>query len=41
MLYRHNAAIGTDWNLFFGIKHCSQKKYGKLYNENWEKLKNI
>ena len=22
MLYRHNAAIGTDWTWFFGIIHC-------------------
>ena len=22
MLYMHNAAIGIDWNLFFGIIHC-------------------
>ena len=22
MLYMHNAAIGTDWNIFFGISHC-------------------
>ena len=26
MLYRHNAAIGTDWNLFFfGIIYCTLK----------------
>ena len=33
MLYRHNAAIGTDWNLcFFGIIHCLSKQTIYVYN---------
>ena len=32
MLYTHNAAIGTDWNLFFGIIPCSKNKILSLCN---------